>query len=661
MTHLDELTPLQARVGYGRLGTEGELGYEGKEVTVRGARYRHALSTHPPARLLYHLGAAASRFRCRVALNDDVPAGASADFAVAVDGRTVATAYDVAAGEPPRAVEASVAGGRLLELLVTTSRWDWSHAVWLDPEIDGAPAHARAATAADCLGRAEIELPPDLPPAGRCIATVASPGFDHLLDDMLGSLAANGGCGDARVVVLLLGADPACERVVAKHRALPVTCRPRAPVNVGSKALLYSIAHVVDAERYLCLDADTLVLGDLSPLFAAVDACPEGSVLACREGNGGGYRDLAHILGHAYAGADGDVARILGEDRGEGAYELVVNDGVFAGSRAALLGLDAAVRAMPGAVGWLDERPDVGWRNQAVFNLALARLRCGVELDPSYNVQLHTSDVRVERRLDPPRVTWQGRPVRILHVNGHGRNRHPRLRGLYARVDDPLAGTGDGDLYAAFLSALRGWAGTHGTRALTWSFYGNRDAASARVRDPSMLPVLALLHYLVRAQGCVRVLETGTARGVSAACLASAVAHRDGGRVVTFDPWRAEERAELWGRLPEPMRSSIEERPVDSVAGMQDALAAGERYDAALLDSIHSEEHLGAELALARELVCPGGLILVHDAAWIDGVRRVLAQAQRDGYGVVRLLASDCGVREEDGLGLAVVENRRLA
>ena len=44
-----------------------------------------------------------------------------------------------------------------------------------------------------------------------------------------------------------------------------------------------------------------------------------------------------------------------------------------------------------------------------------------------------------------------------------------------------------------------------------------------------VFPLLAALHYLIRSNGVVRVIETGTARGVSAACLASAVAHRSAG------------------------------------------------------------------------------------------------------------------------------------
>src|SRR5262245_50431832 len=134
---LDELAPLQTRVGWGRLGTRGDLGYEGKAVTVRGMRYEHALSSHPPARILFYLGGGSATFRCAVALNDDVPRDWSyADFAVIADGSEVAHARNVVAGEAPRPLEVDVSGAQLLEFVVSTARWERSHAVWLDPQLD---------------------------------------------------------------------------------------------------------------------------------------------------------------------------------------------------------------------------------------------------------------------------------------------------------------------------------------------------------------------------------------------------------------------------------------------------------------------------------------------------------------------------------------------
>jgi predicted O-methyltransferase YrrM len=659
--YLDSLPPVAARVGYGALGLHGELGYEGKPVSVGRRRYAHALSTHPPARLAFDLGGRFESFSAQVALNDDVPLGTShADFVVEADGRIVAAAPHVAAGEPPRSLNASIAGASRLELSVSTARWRHSHAVWLDPQLGGKAEGAPRAVLRDCLARVDIELPAPMPSARQCVATVVSPGFEHLLDDMLGSLHAHGNCHDALLVVFAVEPDEACRRVAAKYGARLVECRRRAVLNPTVKSVLYSAARVVNAERFLCLDADMLVLGDLRPVFAALEACPPRSVLACREANGDGEIRLVKALADVYAGKPADIARLVGRPRGEGDYTLVVNDGLYATSREALLAVDGVIRGWEGAPGWVDERADVWWRNQFVFNLALARLRCGVELSPVYNVQLNAQDVEAEVSGGRARAVRRGQQARVLHFNGAGREKCPELRGRYASAREPLRGGGGGDAYAVFLEALRGWLGPRGLDALAWSFYGSTDTRSARVADPSTLPLLALLHYLVRANGCVRVLETGTARGVSAACMASAVAHREGGRVVTFDPSPHPDAEELWAALPEPMRGCIEHRADDSPAGLKAALDAGERYEAALLDTLHTEEHVWAEFELASRLVCSGGLILIHDVTFAYGtVEAALRRIERDGYGVTRLWTADAGVPEDDHLGLALIENRR--
>ncbi len=655
--YLDSLSLLHAQVGYGDLGMYGSLGYEGKLVSVQRQHYGHAFSTHPPARLRFHVDRRFASFTCQVALNDDVPVGAShADFAVVADGREAAVEPYVRAGEPPRTLVADIAGAESLELVVRTSRWEYSHAVWLDPQVDESPAPMTQLF--DCLSRAEMLVPHGLPNAERCVATVVSPGFEHLLDDMLGSLCANGGCQDALLLVIVLDGNEPCERIAAKYHTTVVRGQSRARLTPASKALLYSVARVVDARHYLCLDADMIVLGDLRPVFSALEACPEGKILACREGNSLESNHLGSALRVIYGGGDADV-RQLAITPQEEAYSLVVNDGLFAGGRAALLALDGAIRAMPQASTWADGHRTISWRNQFIFNLALARLQCGVELDSIYNVQLHVQDVELQQQGSRVRAIWRGRQARVLHFSGGAKRKYPIWQGRFAAVSEPLAGEGDGDSYATFLEALRVWLGHYGLKGLAWSFYGMADGEGAAVRDPSTLPLLAMLHYLVRANGCVRVLETGTARGISSACLTSAIVHRDGGRIVTFDPYLHPGREELWATLPDRMRACIEARCIDSLAGMQAALDAGEKYEAALLDSLHTEEQVWAEFQLAAQLVCSGGLILIHDAVYIHGtVAAALQRIEAAGYSVVRLWTAEAGMAEDDHLGLAVIENR---
>lgn len=219
--YLDSLPLQYASVGYGQLGTHGSLGYEGKSVQMRRQHYKHALSTHSPAHLAFDLGERFARFSCQVALNDDVAHSVThANFIVVADGRQVAAATHVAAGQLPCEFNVGISGAQLLELVVKTRHWDCSHAVWLDPQVEEPGADAPASTLLDCLGRAEITLLHPRPRAKRCIATLVSPGFEELLDDMLGSLYANGGCQDALLVVFLLGAD-------ARANRLPPNTAPR--------------------------------------------------------------------------------------------------------------------------------------------------------------------------------------------------------------------------------------------------------------------------------------------------------------------------------------------------------------------------------------------------------------------------------------------------
>jgi hypothetical protein len=604
---------------------------------------------------MFDLGGRYSVFRTGVALNEDVPPGWSvADFCVIADGAPIAEAGRVEAGAPARFIEADVTGVRTLELIVRTPHRDHAHAVWLDPALE--PAPAPPTTLVDALARAEVELRPGLA-ADLCIACVVTPGLETWLDDMLGSLVANGGCGSAGLFVFVVGQSEECEAAAAKHGASVIRCRGIGMGGTAIKSILYSIAHVVDARKYLCLDADLLVSGDLTPLFAALDVLPTGSILACRDCNANPFDDLEHALRSNYGGNDGDIAW-LEMTEAERRYRLTVNDGVFAGNRAAMLALDSTMRSIRQGVRWLDARPWPTLRNQFLFNLALARLNAGVAIDDTWNLQLHWQPANWDTSSRRPVATWEGRPARIVHFTGDSKTRHSEFRGRYAAVT-PLRGPAPGDGYAEFLAALRVWLGTTGIGGLNESFYGTTDGGVA-VADASVFPLFATLHYLVRSNGCARVVECGTGRGVSTACIASAIAHRDDARVVTLDVAASEDREELWHGLPRRMQDCIEARAIDSLAGLRAARESGERFHAALLDSVHEAAHVLEEFRLATEVVCENGLILIHDATYARGsVGTALEQIERNGYNVVRLWVAAAGALEDDGLGLAIIENRR--
>ena len=379
----------------------------------------------------------------------------------------------------------------------------------------------------------------------------------------------------------------------------------------------------------------------------------------CRESNDKRYRDLQHVLHAAYGGRRSDFERLLGECNGELSYPLVVNDGLFAGCREALLNLDDAICNMSGASEWIDEGRRISWRNQFIFNLALAKLDCAIELDGKFNLQLHAQDVEFQDIGARLVAMWRSMPVSVVHFSAEGKLKYAEWQGRFSGQNHPLPTSRQRDQYSVFVRTIQIWAARFGLRSLAWSFYGTTDAQGARIDEPETMPLFACLFYLIRSNGCRHVLETGTARGVSAACLASAVCDRRHGKVVTMDPYRHEERDTLWSSFPESTRRCIEERRVDSLAGMRAALREGETYDAVLLDSLHDADHVLAEFDLARQLVCPGGLILIHDAWYVNGtVSQAISHIETQGFNVVRLWTAESRIPTDDRLGLALIENR---
>jgi glycosyltransferase involved in cell wall biosynthesis len=275
----------------------------------------------------------------------------------------------------------------------------------------------------DCL-RATTLRPQDPIRCDRCVVLVATDAYAQLLDVALGSLARFGRIDDAERVVLLVEDAPRAERVAMRHGARIVKVRSARSHRPAVKAALYSVAALVHARQYLCLDADVVVTASLAPLFALHGELPAGRILVAREACTRPVNTLAEALVQIYRASPMELAMLTGTDQEIASYPLVANDGVWVSDRAALQQLDANLRAAPELASWVHARADVWWRAKAAFNIALARLACGVELDSCFNVQLHVERAQPRSTRGESIASWRGRPAAILHFNGAGRATH---------------------------------------------------------------------------------------------------------------------------------------------------------------------------------------------------------------------------------------------
>jgi S1-C subfamily serine protease len=156
--YLSDLPEFDVRVGFGSFGKNGELGYEGKECIVNGARAAKGLSTHPPhnghASVKYRLGRKAYTFRTGVGLLDSPDDAASpCTFEVLGDGRSLWKSKPIKSPKVTDECQLDLSGVDVLELRVSIpGDFGRARAIWVDPHVltgDAPAGPARAGAGLD--------------------------------------------------------------------------------------------------------------------------------------------------------------------------------------------------------------------------------------------------------------------------------------------------------------------------------------------------------------------------------------------------------------------------------------------------------------------------------------------------------------------------------
>ncbi|WP_394829226.1 glycosyltransferase family 2 protein [Pendulispora albinea] len=289
-------------------------------------------------------------------------------------------------------------------------------------------AHAqdRANEALDCLGNTEIEWPHAPKELDRCVALVANERYAELVESALASLERFGDLPEVGRVLFVEGHAPRCEAIAARYGACIVKCRTLRGHPPSLKGVLYSMARVVRARQYLCLDADVLVLAGLRPLFEQHAALPKGHVLIAPEATRHAVATLGHALQSVYMATPHEVESLVGSRSAIAAEPHVINDGVFVADADALAKVDDFLRRAPLLREWVGARGDVWWRQKAALNIALAADRAIAPLDATYNMQLHIHPVEHDARTGGAmsRGAMSRDSIRVLHFNGAGRRLH---------------------------------------------------------------------------------------------------------------------------------------------------------------------------------------------------------------------------------------------
>jgi hypothetical protein len=604
------------------VGTRGRLGVDDYRVSVMGRHYDRSISAHASSELIFDLDGKYESFTCQVALNDVPDMSPSADFHVYADDRIVACAMNVSAHESPRSLSANLSGARRLKLVASTQEPSHRFSIWLDPQVSSDPIVSFVGP----LGGFEVNLPDKTEPCGLCIVTVVTNDFAPMASDMLGSLFRNGDVRDASVVIIAFDPDESVRNLAKRHNAKLVEARHfGGPGGISLKTAVYLAPRFVQADKYLLIDSDVFVLGSMQPALASLDTVPDGAVLLTRDSGVPHSATLHQALfseGYPYFSQSGDES-ILPMSDAERAYGLVVNTGVIFARSQALLALDEQMRAlMPAAAVWNSNRPAIGWREQGVFNVALARLGNAIELDERYNLQCQVRTPKLRGHMEHTSAEWNGKPVVVLHFNGRkGKELYEsQCKGRFSHVESPRFAEFGGGPLAKLTRLVDRYCSEAG------------PSAQARMALPHTMQPRAYIQVFkpISSSRFGRVLCVDAKSALTAA--AAALIGASSVKILSENVGDA--CSQMLATAPE-IASSVETRYGDVPRLLLEEQTGRVKYDLVVIDLCGNTKRALTNLFMAAGVLAKGGTILIHDMCHPEcDASAVVSKARSQGWTV---------------------------
>ena len=402
--YLNEINNFYKKSQYGDIGVNGQLGYDGHLISIQGRYYENSISAHPPSVLIFDLNKEYNNITCEVGLNDTSHADASADFYIYADNILVSCCYNVIPKEKPRKINANIHYCEKLRLEIRTNNPVFTHAVWLDPIVSISNNSIVASMGEILIEDPEIQEHYDI-----CVATCISPEYTKFAYTFLESIKLNSNLTEYKIILFALDINQEIIEIAEKYHCKIVNCK--FPNNKGFffKTAMYSVAKIIDADKYLIIDIDTVIQKPINQVFESMNSLSRNNILITREEQVHFNKSIGSAVTSnewPYFGFPED-ANLLNLQEKDFNFRFVCNGGVIFGFKESILALEDLIKSfMPYSKQWESLNPNVYWREQGILNLAISRMNSTITLDSSYNYQLlHKS---IEDSVD----------AHILHFNG---------------------------------------------------------------------------------------------------------------------------------------------------------------------------------------------------------------------------------------------------
>ena len=401
---LSNLKPLYKKIRYGSIGTDGQLGYDNYLSSVKNQFCEDIISAHPDSTIVYEVNNEFKNLSIKCALNDTSDLFARADFLIYADSYLIASALNVCKGEI-RNIDADLNDCKKITLKIKTNKPEFCHALW----FDGILHNDSKDYINGCMGDIQIFRPEDKSLYELCFCICITPEYVNYAYSLLNSIKENSNLKKYKIILFSYNTNSEISKLSKDFDCTLINCQTNRKESFLLKTCLYSAAKLINSSYYILIDVDTIICKPLNDLLNILEASNKKSILITREQSTHIGKSIGHLVcanEWPYFGNESANFRLQLDEHSHN-YRFVCNGGLICGSRLSILALDDMIRTfMPGSNVWEKDNENVKWREQAILNLALAKLNNIIELENKYNFQLLHSQMS------------ESEDSVILHFNG---------------------------------------------------------------------------------------------------------------------------------------------------------------------------------------------------------------------------------------------------
>ena len=416
---LDECNILKKEIEYGELGIDNNPGYE-IIVSVNSNYIHHYISAHPNSRLMYEIPKEAKYFSCKIALNDSSDINSLANFEIKIDGQTNFHSKHLPKNkiEP---VEIFLDNNKTIELICEYEGSNICHALWIEPNVSTEVPKNSICTFNTTLIDNSCFLSKKF---DYCVTSYFDENNFKYFECLVNQIKKFSSI-DCKFVIF-------CEEWIFKysdflkeHDIHVISFKDKTKVEIAekktgflNKSVLYSVAKYINSDKYLLIDADIICTNDIKILFDQV--INESTLYVTRDAHTEGlsFGDIITEPWSAYKGTP-KCKEILRLTPNEINDDFIMNSGVIAGQRKALLGFNSCLRnILPLSEFYFNENKLVGLREQAVANLATIKYNDFEILHKKFNLQVLWEEVILDCFKDQLSSISQDFSPLFVHFNG---------------------------------------------------------------------------------------------------------------------------------------------------------------------------------------------------------------------------------------------------